>query len=118
MEAHMKNEFVVGYQINGDGDSHDDMFIVDTIEEAKSSLIELINYHRETIEGNRVREWGHRYVETFMFFIGTRQGPKVIPMIECGTRGEIVINGVDMMLEFEHYIEDDFDFDKIIESLK
>lgn len=114
----MQNEFVVGYQINGDGDSDQDMFIVDTIEEAKSSLIELIDDHRETIEDNRVREWGHRYVETFMFFIGTRQGPKVIPMIECGSRGEIIVEGVDMVFEFEHYIEDGFDFDNIIESLK
>lgn len=114
----MQNEFVVGYQINGDGDSDQDMFIVDTIEEAKSSLINLINDHREAIEENRVLKWGHRYVETFMFFIGTRQGSNVIPMIECGSRGEIVVEGVDMVFEFEHYIMDNFDFDKIIESLK
>jgi hypothetical protein len=114
----MQNEFVVGYQINGDGDSDQEMFIVDTIEEAKSSLIELINEYREAIEDNRVREWGHRYVDNFSFFIGTRQDPKVIPMIECGSRGEIIVEGVDMVFEFEHYIMDNFDFDKIIESLK
>jgi hypothetical protein len=118
MEAHMQNEFVVGYQINGDGDSHDDMFIVDTIEEAKSSLIELINDNRDFIEETRASDDHWKRIDNFSFFIGTRQGPKVIPMIECGSRGEIVVNGVDMMFEFEHYIEDDFDFDKIIESLK
>jgi len=114
----MKNEFVVGCQINGDGDSNEEMFIVDTLEEAKSALIDLINDHRDVIESNRGADWNYRHVETFLFFIGTRQGPKVIPNFESGTRGEIIVNGVDMIYEFEHYIEDDFDFDKIINSLK
>lgn len=114
----MTNLLVVGASINGDGDQDETLFRVNTMNDAIDALIELIQEERERIEETHLSNAHWKRIDCFKFFIGTLYNEMTLPTFECGSWGEILVEGVDLIVDHEHHIDDDYDFDAIIEDLK
>lgn len=112
------NNIIVGSSIVGNGDSNDAMFRVDTMNEAIDELIKIIEEERESIERERASNAHWKYIDCFKFFIGTLSNDRVVPSFDSGSWGEILVEGVDIIIDIDKHIDDDFDFDAIIEDLK
>lgn len=114
----MTNLLIVGSSINGDGDQDETLFRVNTMNEAIDELIELINESREDIENERDSTSHWKRIDCFKFFIGTLYHEMTLPTFECGSRGEILVEGVDLIIDHEYHIDEDYDFDAIIKELE
>ena len=114
----MTNLLVVGSSINGDGNQDETLFRVHTMNEAIDALIELIEEERERIEDVRNSKDHWKRIDCFKFFIGTLYNEMTLPTFECGSWGEILVEGVDLIFDHEHHIDDDYDFDTIINELR
>ena len=85
--------------------------------EAIDATIDFIERERGGLERERASDKHWKHIDAFRFFIGTLENEKTIPAFDCGSYGEILVDGVDMIFDEEFAIDDDFDFDEIINRL-
>ena len=81
-------------------------------------LIEIIKEEREDIEYERNSNAHWKRIDCFKFFIGTLYNEMTLPTFDCGSRGEILVEGVDLTVDHEYHIDGDYDFDSIMQELE
>lgn len=114
----MTSLIIFGSSINGDGNQDESLFRAHTMNDAIDGLIEIIKEEREDIEYERASDAHWKRIDCFKFFIGTLYNEMTLPTFDCGSRGEILVEGVDLTVDHEYHIDEDYDFDAIIQELE
>lgn len=114
----MDKLLVVGSSINGDGEREETLLRAHTMNDAIDILIGMIKEERERIEEERDSDAHWKRIDCFKFFIGTLCDEMVLPTFDCGTWGEILVEGVDLIVDHEYGLDYEYDFDAIIEELE
>jgi hypothetical protein len=110
-------EFIVGSVIALDGEHNEDYEIATDYKEGLNRMIEMIEGFRPEFEREKQGDSHWKMYEQCVFFLGKK--PKGLePELESGSRGEILIEGVDLIEEVELTIYSDHDFDAIVSDLR
>ena len=109
-------EFIVGSVITLDGDHSEDYEIATDYKEGLNRMIEMIEGFRPEFEREKQGDSHWKMYEQCVFFLGKK--PKGLePELESGSRGEILIENVDLIEVVELTIYSDYDFDSIVSDL-
>ena len=115
-DQNVPTDFIVGSVIVGDGEVIEDIWRVPTYRKGIEELIEMIQGFRPEFEREQQSDSHWKMYDNCLFFLGTIL-PGVEPEVESGTRGEILVDDVDMIERIDLTIYDDQDFDGIIAGL-
>ena len=109
-------DFIVGSIISGDGESHEDFLRVPTYRKGIEELIEMIQGFRPEFEREQQSDSHWKMYDSCVFFLGTIAQDEE-PEVGEGTRGEVLLENIDVMDRVDLTIYDAQDFDGIIAGL-
>jgi hypothetical protein len=105
--------FIVGQVIADDGELDQETFTVSNYREALQELMGLISRFRPKFELEKASQDPWRYGNS-LFFVGKGPSDMDEPEVEIGSRGEILLDDIEILDKVNFSIYGDPDFDGIL----